>query len=174
MSEAPDHIPQPATSPSLRRRFACALYESVVLFGVCLIPAVFSTLFDHLLGPGPASRLAAQVTGFLCFGLYFVWLWTRTGQTLPMQTWRIKIVTAAGGQLLRWPQATWRYVLCWLWVAPAVLVSLWVGWSKWQMFSAIGVWVLLYGALALLHRDRQFLHDRLAGTRLVMAPPVAD
>ncbi|MEO8299886.1 MAG: RDD family protein [Burkholderiales bacterium] len=169
MSEAPA-----AVAPTLRRRLACALYEGVVLFGVCLIPAVFSTLFDHLLGPGAASRWAAQLTGFLCFGLYFVWLWTRTGQTLPMQTWRIKLVTVADGRLLRWPQAAWRYTLCWLWVAPAVLVSLWAGWAKWQMVAACGIWMLLYGALALLHRDRQFLHDRLAGTRLVMAAPVAD
>jgi len=38
--------------------------------------------------------------------------------------------------------------------------------ALYAVFASVGVWALL----ALLDKDRQFLHDRLAGTRLVQLP----
>jgi uncharacterized RDD family membrane protein YckC len=61
-----------------------------------------------------------------------------------MQTWKIKLVTANGMPLAN-RQIFLRYTLAW----PSLL--------------ACGIGILW----ALVDRDRQFLHDRLAGTRLV-------
>lgn len=142
------------------------LYELVILFGVGLIPAVLSTLIEQALGHGVLATLLVQAVGFLCFGAYFVWMWCKTGQTLPMQTWRIRLLRS-DGQLLTRQQACMRYVLAWLWIAPAVLVSFLAGWSRWEALSAIGIWAAFYGAWALMQPQRQFLHDVICGTRLV-------
>jgi uncharacterized RDD family membrane protein YckC len=152
--------------PSLRRRAACMLYELVILFGVGLVPAVLSTLIERSLGSSPLETVLVQAVGFLCFGLYFVWMWRKTGQTLPMQTWRIRLVRT-DGQPITQQQACMRYALSWLWVAPAVLAAFLAGWSRWEALSAVAVWAALYGAWALMLPERQFLHDVICGTRLV-------
>jgi uncharacterized RDD family membrane protein YckC len=90
--------------------------------------------------PGPVLLL--HVVGVL--GAYFLWYWHRRGQTLAMQTWKLQL-TSASGEPLSWPQLLLRYALAW----PSIL------------FYGIGlIW-------ALFDRDRQFLHDRLAGTRII-------
>jgi uncharacterized RDD family membrane protein YckC len=132
----------------LRRRLASMLYEILVSLGVLMV----GFLFPHLiLGltmqatlPGPV--LFSHI--FLVLGLYFVWYWQRCGQTLAMQTWKLKL-TSATGRPVSVAQWCLRYVLCW----PSLL-----------FYGAGILW-------ALLDRDGQFLHDRLAGTRIVTVVP---
>jgi uncharacterized RDD family membrane protein YckC len=81
---------------------------------------------------------------FLVLLAYFGWLWKRNGQTLAMQTWKVRLVSS-DGTLPTNRQVIQRYALAW----PSLLLG--------------GVGILW----ALADRDRQFLHDRLAGTRLV-------
>jgi uncharacterized RDD family membrane protein YckC len=81
---------------------------------------------------------------FIVLGAYFIWYWSHGGQTLAMQTWKIQLTTATGTQPSM-VQLLVRYALTW----PS-LVYFGVG-LLWAIFD----------------RDRQFLHDRLAGTRLV-------
>src|SRR6266568_2147902 len=95
--------------------------------------------------PGLGRRLLSMVyESFLVFGIYFVACWSRAGRTLPMQTWKLRLVrgenlpVGAGRALL-------RYALAW----PSLL-----------LLGGGFLW-------AFLDRDRQFLHDRLAGTRIV-------
>ena len=63
-----------------------------------------------------------------------------------------------------------RYLLCWLWVLPAVIVCGVFGLQHWQALGAVLAGVLLWSLTALFDKERQFLHDRLAGTRLVQLP----
>jgi uncharacterized RDD family membrane protein YckC len=42
--------------------------------------------------------------------------------------------------------------------------------DKGQIGIALAIGVLAWGASALFDKDRRFLHDRLAGTRLVSLP----
>lgn len=120
------------------------LYEAFLLFGVLS----FAFVLPHLL-LGMARQSAVHgawlwLHVFLVLLAYFGWLWKRSGQTLAMQTWKIRLISA-GGSGLAWRQVLLRYALAW----PSLL--------------ACGIGVLW----ALVDRDRQFLHDRLAGTRLV-------
>lgn len=92
----------------------------------------------------PGSVLLAHL--LLIFLAYFVWFWRHGGQTLAMQTWKIRLVSALNGEIVTLPQALARFVLCW----PSLC-----------FFGAGLIW-------AVFDRDRQFLHDRLAGTRLVI------
>lgn len=132
----------------LRRRLASMLYEVLLLLGVL---GLFYMLPNVLLGmalnviPGPVLQL---LWVFLACGGYFVWYWQRHGATLAMQTWRLKVVDARNGQLPSVARAALRYALAW--------PSLWC-------FGAGILW-------AIVDRDRQFLHDRLAGTCVVLMP----
>jgi uncharacterized RDD family membrane protein YckC len=155
-------------TPSLRRRAACLLYELVVLFGVALLPGLLSTWASRFV-PAASQTAAMQFIGFACFGLYFVWMWTHSGQTLPMQTWRIQLVTEEG-HLPSTGRALLRYLAGWLWVAPAVVPAHLLGWQRWWALGATAAWACCYGAAALLLPGRQFLHDTLCKTRLVTLP----
>ena len=135
-----------ARAPALARRLASALYD--LLLTVAL--AIFVT-FPFLAVFGDSTqgwrRHALQAWVLVAIGAYYVWFWTRGGQTLPMKTWRIRLVRAEGGGPVHAGRALHRYAL-------ALLGTLAVG---------------LGFAWALVDRDRQFLHDRLAGTALVSA-----
>ncbi|HEY0821881.1 MAG TPA: RDD family protein [Rhizobacter sp.] len=158
-------------APSLRRRLACLLYEALLLFGVTLVSGFLGTLVMKLAGR-PSSdeyHLIMQIVGVSVWAAYFVWFWTRRGQTLPMQTWGIKLVTS-NGKHLGVGHALLRYAACAAWIAPAVLLAKLNHWSPGATMAAVGVNMVGYALLALLHPQRQFWHDVLCGTRLVTVP----
>jgi uncharacterized RDD family membrane protein YckC len=162
-------LPDPgATPPGLARRFAALLYEGVLLFGVmffaCFVYVVLTRQKDALFG------LPGYVFAFVVPALYFVTFWTRSGQTLALKTWHLRIVDRQG-QPLGKARALARYVLGWLWVLPSL--SLWqFGVRGWALAGALLGWMLLYGALSRLLPQRQFLHDVLCGSRVVTQLPM--
>lgn len=153
------------TTPTLKKRLCSMLYESMLLFGLLFVSTwIFSTLFDqrHALD----LRHALAIWLFVVMGGYFVWFWCRSGQTLAMQTWRIRLVTVSGRPLTR-KRAVVRYLLCWLWFLPGMAFSyaLHVHGAMLVLLPAINV--VVWAATIYLDTDRQFLHDRMAGTRLL-------
>jgi len=160
----------PLSTPSLKRRMASFVYEALILFGIGLIPGAIGAVFVAV--TGREHGLELRYIAFVIYGIYFTWFWSRRGQTLPMQTWRIRVVTAAGRPLSQW-HALARYLAAWAWIAPAALIAAVNGWAGAQKLAAIGVGIVAYALLALLHPQRQFWHDALCGTRLVDAPPPA-
>lgn len=152
---------------------ASFVYEAVLLFGVVMAAAFgYGWLSDqrHAL----EGRAGLQLTLLAVVALYYVWCWTHGGQTLPMKTWRMRLVAADGGPVSA-PRALWRFVLCLLWFAPAFGASAWLGWGVSPTLWACAAGVVLWAALARLHPQRQFWHDAWAGTRLVMtAEPTAE
>jgi len=119
------------------------VYESLLLAGVAFFAGL---LFLGATGgsAGGWLRQAFQIYLFLVIGLYFASSWRRRGQTLAMKTWKLRLV-GANGHSITLRQAIMRYICAWPCLA----------------LGGIGV---LY---APFDRDRQFLHDRLAGTRIV-------
>jgi uncharacterized RDD family membrane protein YckC len=101
--------------------------------------------------------------------VYFSWFWSARGQTLPMKTWRIRVVTT-NGQALSQARALGRFVASCAWFAPATALAALNHWSRWQALGAVGVGMAAYALLTLLHPQRQFWHDALCGTRLVDSP----
>jgi len=127
----------------LGRRLLSMLYEFLILIAVLFIASfvfhlVFRDTSSLLFRPG------LQLYLLVIAGTYFTWFWTHGGQTLPMQTWKLQIIGAGGDQVYL-KQALARY-----------------------LFAVIGIFFFGSGiAWAFFDRDRQFLHDRLAGTRIV-------
>ena len=130
-------------TPGIARRLASGLYDLLLVAAVVLVAT-----FPFLAIVGDATHgwrrnlLQAWVIGVS--GAYFVWFWTHGGRTLAMKTWRIRLV-ADDGRPVNTLRAVHRYAVALLGLAAAGAGFAW----------------------ALVDRDRQFLHDRLSGTRLV-------
>ena len=136
-------------APALGRRLAAVVYELLLLLAL-----VFIVTFPYLAIFGDSTqgwrRHLLQLWVLAVWAAYFTWFWTHGGQTLPMKTWRIRVVRFDGAPL-GVGRALHRYVLALLGLAAAGLGFAW----------------------AFVDRDRQFLHNRLAGTALIdaSAPP---
>jgi uncharacterized RDD family membrane protein YckC len=139
-----------STDPAgLGRRFACLVYDTLLLLAVLFLG---SALFTTAAGAADTlvTRIVLQALLVAVAGAYFIWCWTRSGQTLPMQAWHLRIVDAGNGRPPGFRQALTRYLLA----IPGTLIA--------------GV-AFLWG---ILDRDRLFLHDRLSGTRIVNTNPI--
>lgn len=131
-----------APLPGIGRRLTSMLYEGLVVFSILLIgfllPQVALAGFGMVANP---KFLWLHVFVLLMF--YFIWCWLNGGQTLPMKTWKLRI-TNVDGAPLRPAQALLRYLAAW----PSVILF------------GIGIF------WAIFDKDKQFLHDRIAGTRI--------
>jgi uncharacterized RDD family membrane protein YckC len=164
--------------PSVSRRLAALVYEAVILFGIVFFAGyLFSTLTQQRNGLTHRDLLAAWIT--LVVGCYFVWCWTHGGQTLPMKTWRLRLVDLRG-EPVRPARAIVRYLLAWLWFLPPLALHPLLHPALPATLGAAAVWFALWAASARLDGERQFPHDRLAGTRIMMTekpsrrPPAAE
>lgn len=131
------------TTPGFWRRIICLIYEFLLLLAILL----FAGFIFHLIFRDTQAfyfRPLFQFYLLLVMGYYFTWFWTHGGQTLAMQTWKMRVVTADGDSLTK-KQAIIRYLL-----------------------AITGILLFGFGIIwALFDRDHQFLHDRIAGTRII-------
>ena len=157
-------------APGLARRLAAFLYEGVLLFGIVWVVGIVYGIVTnqrHALH----GALGLKATLFVALGLYFVYFWSRHGQTLAMKTWHLRLQAPDGGPPSP-ARAAIRYLLAWLWFLPALaLVGLWEIKGGGPTFVIVLAGVGVYAALARLHPARQFLHDAMCGTRIVEARP---
>lgn len=119
------------------------LYESLVVFSIILIGFLIPQTVLAGFGLNFGGKLM-WLHVFVLLMLYFVWCWLNGGQTLPMKTWKLRIANHDGSPP-RPLQALLRYMAAW----PSVAI--------------FGVGILW----ALVDKDKQFLHDRIAGTKIV-------
>ncbi len=139
-----------------------------MLFGLGLIPGAVGAGLKAIFELSFASEIEAglRVLTFAVYAVYFTWCWSRRGQTLPMQTWHIQVVTLQG-QLLTQKQAFLRFLACWIWIAPSALICLVAGFNRWQAIACVLLGFGVYATLSLLHPQRQFWHDAWCGTQLI-------
>jgi uncharacterized RDD family membrane protein YckC len=139
-------FPGEAALAPLRIRLAALVYEALLLAAL-LIAA--TAIFVAVAGDSRAQplRLALQVYLLSVAAVYFVWSWSGGRRTLAMRTWRLRLVDARGNP----PDARTALVRFLV-----LVLSLPIG--------AAAFW------WALVDRDRLYLHDRVAGTRLVRDP----
>lgn len=165
----------PATAEPARaglaRRLAAVAYESLLLAALALLVGFALLPLGGSAGTGyppplplPPARGVSFAAVFAACAAYCAWHWTGGRRSLPMKTWRLALCTAAGAppSIAR---ALLRYV-AW-WTGPACAAAAYLALQP----SGHGRWaVALLGlnyAWVLFDPDRSFLHDRLAGTRIV-------
>jgi len=163
--------------PSLARLLASMLYEGIAIAAILLAGAfVFVGVAAAMRGgqpfqPGPVAQALLQIFLVGLLGAYFVRCWTRGGQTLAMKAWRLRVVMPDGAPL-RPGRAAARFLLAAAIIGPAVVAAAYL----WRHPEARIAWLAAAPAIAdlawpLADRDRRLLHDRLAGTRIIFAPP---
>lgn len=155
-------------APSLRRRLICMVYEAMLLFGIVF---VFGFIFDVTTQSKSALMLrhGRQAWLFCVVGAYFIFCWSRSGQTLAMQTWRIR-VTDQDGNKLPVIKAIMRYVLAWMWFVPAMALSYEFELKEWSMMILLTLGMTAWALTARLDKNGQFLHDKLAKTCVIQVP----
>jgi len=127
-------------TPGIGRRLACMLYDALLLVAVAFFATWLFQLAAGTLQIEGWRRHLLQAFLVAVSAAYFLWCWLRGGQTLAMKTWRIRLVEVSPRRALV------RFLLAALFVPTGISF----------------LWTLFDG-------ERQFLHDRLAGTRLVLA-----
>ncbi|WP_434718412.1 RDD family protein [Paraburkholderia sp. A1BS-2L] len=160
--------PSPLPPVTVRRRLAALVYEAVLLFGVIFAAGLAFSLVLQQRNGYTHHRLMAAWIAFVA-AVYFVGLWHRGGQTLPMKTWRLRVVGPDGAppSLAR---ATLRYFAASLWFLPPLALHPLLNLSVPHTLVLEAVWFALWAASARFAPGRQFLHDRIAGTRIVALP----
>ena len=134
-----------AKAPSLIKLGASLLYELLTLIAIVFVSAgIFLWLFgDSSTG---LKRLALQLFLWGVLAAYFIWCWIKSGQTLAMQAWKIRLVTRQN-DLPDLKLAAMRYLLATLSLAVFGLGFLW----------------------AIFDKEHLFLHDRLLKTKLILS-----
>ncbi len=131
--------------PGVLRRLGSLFYDGLILAALVFAAAgLFMIAVDYPHRPHLKPALQALVLSVVA--LYLVGFWCVGGQTVGMKTWRMRLQTRTG-RPVGFRLALARFVLA------AVGLSL----------GGIAIW------WAWLDPQRQFLHDRLLGTRLVRA-----
>lgn len=114
-------------------------------------------------------QLLFQAYLFCVTATYFTWCWRHGGQTLAMKTWRVRVVNRAGGSL-SFTSAFARFVCALLFYGPACVGMVLLFFPD-RLSPAITMWAFLPMVATILWArhdvDGQFLHDRMAGTRLI-------
>ena len=162
------HVPAVDTVPSIRRRLAALPYEFLLILALLLIAAFpLAGLKGATLG-GVPHYLTQAYFAFIA-AAYFTWFWRRGGQTLAMKTWRFQVI-AFDGRPLSLARALARLASASLFYVPAA-VGLVLLFFPSRISPVIAMWAFLPMVATILwarfDADHQFLHDRLAGTRLV-------
>ena len=129
-------------------RLASAVYDFMILVALWIFATMILMPFtDGAIDPPLPWNLPFDLYILAVSFLYLGGLWRRTGQTLGMRAWRLKVV-ARDGSRIRWGQA---------------LARMFAAMLSWLLLGAGWLWMLF-------DRDGLTLHDRLSRTRLVRLP----
>jgi len=82
-------------SASLFRQLAAMVYDSLLIFAVLFFAAAVAIVFHH--GEAIESNPFFSLYLLLTWFTYYAFFWHRSGQTLGMRAWKIRIVTEHGG-----------------------------------------------------------------------------
>lgn len=145
-------------------------YEAMLLFAIG-----FATTWVYSVMTGQRHALAGRLGLIAVLGVvfmaYFAYCWVKSGQTVAMQAWHVRLVDRRG-EPIGWPRAVMRFVLSLLWFAPALLGAYLLDMhSLGAIFGSLGAGVAAYALLSYLHPRRQFLHDAICGTELIEHRP---
>lgn len=143
------------SAPSLMRRFAAMVYDTLLITAISILYGALMTGLNVAIKGVPAmgERVSWGIFGVVVFigwiitiGYFFCYFWHRSGQTLGMKTWRMKIVNHDNLNLPSFGQCIIRF-LC----APISLCLLGAGY--WLMYT---------------NSERQTMHDKISKTRTLL------
>ena len=125
---------------SLIKQLAAMLYDSLLIFGVLFFASAIAILFNQ--GDAIESSLWFSLYLLLTLFTFYAWFWKKSGQTLGMRVWKIRIIAESGGN------PDWG--TCYLRLISAVLSLLCFGLGYWWRIFKPYTW-----------------QDRLSKTRII-------
>ena len=125
---------------SLIKQLAAMLYDSLLVFGVLFFASAIAIIFNQ--GEAIESNLWFSLYLLLTLFTFYAWFWKKSGQTLGMRVWKIRIIAESGGN------PTWG--TCYLRLISALLSLLCFGLGYWWRIVKPYTW-----------------HDRLSKTSIV-------
>lgn len=80
---------------SLIKQLAAMIYDSLLLFALLFFATAIALVFNHgeAIAPNPWFSIYLLLTVFT----FYAWFWHKSGQTLGMRAWKIRIVEETGG-----------------------------------------------------------------------------
>jgi uncharacterized RDD family membrane protein YckC len=91
-SPTPNHEYPPA---SLLKQLAAMVYDSLLIFAVLFLGTAIVLIFNQ--GEAIVSSPMFNLYLILIVFSFYAWFWTKSGQTLGMRVWKIRIVSEFGG-----------------------------------------------------------------------------
>lgn len=157
-----------APEAGLARRLGALVYEVLILAAIVLVagfalaPVMTPSAnpSGSLVVPSEPGRIAGALGLVAIVGAYCAWCWTGGRRTLPMKTWRLAIVDAEGAAP-RVGRALARYAAAW--IGPVAAIAAYAATHSRLAALALAIPCLW----AFVDPARRFLHDRLAGTRII-------
>jgi len=144
------------------------VYEAVLLFGVLFAAELLFLVATQSFNPS-ALHFWENLYLFVILGIYFTYFWGHGGQTLPMQTWHIKVVSK-DAQRVTLKQSCIRYVAAWMWLLPALAIIEFLKPGLWPGIALFIAGMVGWALTSRFDENGQFLHDKLAGTQVVSVP----
>ena len=127
-------------SASLIKQLAAMLYDSFLIFGMLFFASALALLFNQ--GDAIESNPWFSLYLLLTLFTFYAWFWNKSGQTLGMKVWKIRIVSESGGNP--------GWATCYLRLISALLSLLCLGLGYWWRLFKPYTW-----------------HDRLSKTRII-------
>lgn len=144
------------------RRLSALVYDAFLLFGLLVAPLFIATAASshrqnlpqgavtHDL-PAIAPKPVLLIYMIVVIVSFYIYFWRKSGQTLAMQAWRIRVDSNTGGR------PTWKQ--CFVRIAMGFVSLLCGGMGYWW------IWIDKQGAS---------WHDRASNTRVVVLPKKVD
>lgn len=153
----PERADQLSPAPLIRRLVAM-LYDGLICIALLMVVTMIYTFaLAGILGDEQYKALeaAGQMRGgplltslmFVSLFLFFGYFWTRTGQTLGMQVWHLRVQNQDGSSI-SWLQALLRFMM---------------GWVSWACLGLGWLW-MLFG------QERLSWTDRFSESRVYRIP----
>jgi len=142
-------------------------YDAVLLFGVVFIASYLLLSLTRWSYPlSGVRRVVFQTAVFVVIGWYFVYQWSKSGQTLAMKSWHLRLVDSAGKPPAA-GKAVLRYLFAWYLLLPGLIWGAFV-----EGHPAMTALVLVAGFAVLIlfglaDAQRRLLHDHASATRLI-------
>lgn len=127
----------------LRRRLAALVYDSFIVFSFLLLATTFALALNQGESLLP-YRAYFLIYLFISTGVFLAWFWAKSGQTLGMLAWKIRLINKEGTTVC-FQKAFLRYIAAFFSIGCCGIGLLW----------------------CLIDKNKETLHDKLLGTRVI-------
>jgi uncharacterized RDD family membrane protein YckC len=166
----PDSLHSNCPPASLIKQLAAMVYDSLLIIAILFISTAIALIFND--GNAIESSPVFSFYLLLIIFIFYSWFWSKSGQTLGMRVWKIRIISEFGGN------PSWS--ICFLRLFSAIIFPM-AFWGINYIFSlfednniimSITLIVFLLGYLWRLFKPYTW-HDKMSQTSIINVSALA-